>query len=132
MEELIGRIVANVGIDEELARKAVGIILNFLSTAGSEGTVKQMVSAIPGAQALIQEFGSQGDKPGGILGAIGSLTGGSFGAMHTLNQLTDAGLEMGQVRGVAEQVMGYAREQAGDETVDEAIKSIPGLAQFLS
>ncbi len=132
MDELISRIVRNVGIDEELARKAVGIILHFLSTEGPEGKVRDMISSIPGAEALIETYGSTGDKPGGILGAIGSLTGGSFGAMHTLNQLTDAGLEMDQVHGVGEEVIGYAREQAGDETVNEVINSISGLGKFLS
>ncbi|PLX39017.1 MAG: hypothetical protein C0606_00265 [Hyphomicrobiales bacterium] len=130
MEELISRIVANVGIDEELAKKAVGIILNFLTKEGSEGTVAEMIKAIPGAQELIDAQAGE-KKSGGLLGALGSL-GGGLGAMGALNQLTDAGLDMDQVKGVTDEVVGMAREKAGPDVVDEVIGSIPGLGQFIS
>ncbi|MGB9394573.1 MAG: DUF2267 domain-containing protein, partial [Pseudolabrys sp.] len=34
MDELIGRLVANVGVDRSAAEKAVGIILDFLRKEG--------------------------------------------------------------------------------------------------
>jgi hypothetical protein len=40
-------------------------------------------------------------------------------------------LSMGQVQGVAREVLAYSREKAGEEAVAEAIAAIPGLAQFV-
>ena len=51
--------------------------------------------------------------------------------MAALNELTSAGLDMGQVQTVAKELVGYAKEKAGDEVVDEVISQIPGLSQVL-
>jgi hypothetical protein len=38
---------------------------------------------------------------------------------------------MGQVQGVTKEVIGYAREKAGEETLGEIVGAIPGLSQFV-
>lgn len=128
MEELISRIVANVGIDEELAKSAVSLILSFLQNEGPEDKVGALMEALPGASDLISSAGGGG---GGLLGAVGGLMGGGGGAMALMGQLTEAGLGMGDVQGVATEVVGFAKEQAGDELVSEVIGAIPGLGQFV-
>ena len=119
MEELIGRITSNVGIDEELAGKAISIILNFLNNSAPEDKMAQLLDALPGASDLIT------DEGGG-----GMFSGGAMGAMGAMNDLTSAGLSMGQVQGVTSEVVGYAREKSGS-VVDEIVSSIPGLSQFV-
>ncbi len=53
MEELITRVAAAAGLSEELARKAVGIILAFLQKEGPATEIGQLMAALPGAgQAL--------------------------------------------------------------------------------
>jgi hypothetical protein len=47
------------------------------------------------------------------------------------SRLMSAGLGMGQIHGVARQVIAYAREKAGDEDIDRIIDSIPGARAFL-
>ncbi len=42
-----------------------------------------------------------------------------------------AGLGLGQIHGVSQQVIAYAREKAGDEDIDRIIDSIPGARTFL-
>jgi hypothetical protein len=42
-----------------------------------------------------------------------------------------AGLDMGQVQTVTKEVIAYAREKAGEDTVGEIVGSIPGLGQFV-
>ena len=49
MNELIGRIVANVGIDADAASKAVGMMLGFLQSEGPADKVSAMIAAMPGA-----------------------------------------------------------------------------------
>lgn len=131
MEELIGRIVSNVGIDEGLAKTAVGMILNFLQNEGPSDKVGALMEAMPGASELIASAGGEGGG-GGLMGAVGSMMGGGGGgAMALMGQLTGAGLGMGDVQGVANEVMGFAKEQAGEDAVAEVVGAIPGLSQFV-
>lgn len=127
MDELIGRIVNNVGVEEAVAKKSVGLILGFLQKEGPEDKVSSLMGAMPGAEELISET-SDGD--GGLMGAVGGMMGGG-GAMALMGQLTGAGLGMGDVQGVASEVVGFGKEKAGEETVTEIIGSIPGLSQFV-
>ena len=129
MEELIGRIVSNVGIDENLAKTSVGMILGFLQNEGPADKVGEIMGAMPGAEDLIASAGGESGG-GGIMGAVGGLMGGG-GAMALMGQLTGAGLGMGEVQGVATEVVGFAKEKAGDDAVTEVISAIPGLGQFV-
>ncbi len=128
MEELISKIATNVGIDEQLAQTAVGMILNFLQQEGPSDKVSTLMEALPGAQDLISGVSSDG---GGIMGAVGGLLGGGGGAMALMGQLTGAGLGMGDVQGVATEVVSFAKEKAGEELVTEVLGSIPGISQFV-
>lgn len=129
MDELIGRIVSSAGISEDLAKTAVGIILNFLNRDGPADKVSELISALPGAQALLDSHGEGGGS--GILGGISDMMGGGGGAMAAFSELTNAGLGMGEVQTVTKEVVGFAREKAGADLVDEVISSIPGLGQFV-
>ena len=127
MEELISRIISNVGLDEETAKSTVGIVLDFLRSEGPEDKIAQLMSALPGAQDLADQAASAGG--GGLLGGMmGGMMGGAMGAF---TKLQSAGLDMDQVQGLTKEVVGFAKEKAGDETVDELLASIPGLNQFI-
>ena len=119
MEELIARIAGNAGIDEDLAKKAITIILNFLNKSAPEDKMAQLLEGMPEVRELITDEGG-----GGMFG------GGMMGAMGAMNDLTSAGLSMGQVQGVTKDLVDYSREQSGD-VVDEIIASIPGLSQIV-
>ena len=47
------------------------------------------------------------------------------------SRLMTSGLGLGQIQGVAREVIAYAREKAGDEEIDRIIDSIPGARAFL-
>lgn len=128
MEELIGRIVANVGVEPELAKTAIGLILGFLQKEGPQDKIESLMGALPGAAELVSQTHSGG---GGLMGAIGGMMGGGGGAMALMGQLTGAGLGMGDIQGVAKEVVGYAKEKAGDDLVEDVVGSIPGLGQFV-
>lgn len=113
MDELVSRIVANVGVDAAVAQKAVGIILAFLAHDGPSEKVDPLIDAMPGAREAVQ---SEAPVTGGVMGA---------GA-----RLMATGLGMGQIQGVVREVIGHAREKVGSGTVDEIVGSIPGLGQF--
>lgn len=130
MDELINRIIAAAGIDEDLARNAVGIILGFLDKEGPEDKMQMIFDALPGAAELVAARAEAGSG-GGLLGGLGSMMGGGMGAMAALSELNSAGLDMGGVQSVAKELISYAKEKAGDDVVDEVVSKIPGLSQVL-
>jgi hypothetical protein len=118
MDELLDRLVAKVGIDRGVAEKAVGIILAFLLKEGPSDKVQALINQMPGAQAVMETAGTEGGfGMGGIMG-VGT-------------KLMAAGLSMDQMQGVTREIIAYAREKAGEDTVGEIVGSIPGLGQFV-
>jgi hypothetical protein len=120
MNELIARLVANVGIDQAAAENSVGIILDFLKKEGPPDKVQTLIDKLPGAEALLA---AQAADSGGMF-AMGGLMGAG-------TKMMGAGLSMGQVQGVTKEVIAYAREKAGEDTIGEIVGSIPGLSQFI-
>ena len=118
MDELVGRLVANVGIDRTMADKAVGIILAFLLKEGPSEKVQALIDQLPGAAAAVQAASSEGGF-------------GMGGVMGVGTKLMAIGLSMGQMQGVTREIIGYAREKAGEDAVGEIVGSIPGLGQFI-
>jgi hypothetical protein len=128
MEELISRLVSNVGIDAGLAQKSVGIILGFLQKEGPAAEVGQMLEAMPGATDLIAEHADSGG--GGLMGSVMGMMGGG-GVMGLGQQLMGAGLSMGQLGDVGKELFAYGREKAGEDAMGAIVGAIPGLGQFV-
>ncbi len=118
MDELIGRLVADEGVDRNAAETAVGIILDFLAKEGPADKMKLVLAKLPGAEALMQKAASDGG-------------GGMGGVMGAGMRMMGAGLSMGQVQGVTRQIIAYARGKVGEDVLGEIVDAIPGLAQFV-
>jgi hypothetical protein len=124
MDELIARLVADVGIDRAAAEKAVGIILEFLVKEGPADKVQPLLAKLPGAEAVMQKAASESDTGSMMAGAMGGVMGAGM-------RMMSAGLSMGQVQSVTRAVIAYTREKAGEDAVGEIVAAIPGLAQFV-
>jgi hypothetical protein len=123
MDELIARLVANVGVDRDAAEKAVGVIFEFLLKEGPTDKVRALMDRLPGAEELMEAQGGI-DASGGGGFAMGGLMGAG-------TKMMAAGLSMDQIQGVTREVIAHAREIAGDEAVGEVVGAIPGLGQFI-
>lgn len=119
MEELVGRLVANVGVDREAAEKAVGIILDFLRKEGPADKVQTLIDKLPGAEALL----AQQSESGGMFSMGGIMGAGT--------KMMAAGLSMGQVQAVTRETIAFAREKLGEDAIGEIVGAIPGLSQFV-
>ncbi len=97
-------------------------MLDFLATEGPADKVQTLLARLPGATEAIEAARAEGG--GGFFGGMG-------GIMGVGSRLMSAGLGMGEIRGVAREVIAYAREKAGDEDLDGIIDAIPGASQFL-
>jgi hypothetical protein len=122
MDELLDRLVANVGVDRGVAEKAVGIILAFLLQDGPSGKVQALINQIPGAGVVVQAAASEESF------GMGGLMGGIMGVG---TKLMAAGLDTDQMKGVTQELLAYARSLGGDDAVNEIVGSIPGLGQFI-
>jgi hypothetical protein len=120
MDELLDRLVANVGICRDVAEKAVGIILDFLMKEGPADSVRALMEKLPGATA-VQE--ASAGNSGGMF-SMGGLMGAG-------TKMMAAGLSMTEVQSVTREVIGFAREKVGEDTIGEIVSGVPGLSQFV-
>jgi hypothetical protein len=123
MEELIARIAAASGAEPDVARKAVGMILDFLRKEGPKAEVDELFASVPGAAEVAAE-----NAGGALNDLVGALGGGLMGLAGRLSSL---GLGMGEMQAVGKEVFAFVREKAGDERVGQVVAAIPGLGQFL-
>ncbi len=123
MDELIARLVADIGIDRSAAERAVGIILEFLVKEGPADKVRPLLAKLPGAEVLIEQTAGEGGS-----GLMDGIMGGVMGAGM---RMMSAGLSIGQVQDIGRTVLAYAGEKAGDKVVGEVGAAIPGLSQFV-
>jgi hypothetical protein len=122
MDELIGRLVADLGIDRATAEKAVGIVFEFLASEGPPDKVRPLMASLPGADALLQKAASESAR---------SPAGAATGLFGAGMRMMAAGLSMGQAQSLSREVLAYAREKAGAEVVGATIAAIPGLSQYV-
>src|SRR5262245_40656880 len=99
MDELIGRLVANVGVDRTAAATAVGIILQFLMKEGPADNVRALIDKLPGAEAALKSAPPD-TRAGGMFGG---------GVMAAGSRMMAAGLSMGEVQAVTRETIAYAR-----------------------
>jgi hypothetical protein len=119
MDELVDRLVANVGVSRTAAEQSIGIILDFLKKEGPPDKVQALLDKLPGSELYLQsaEGGDGGMFMSGVMGA----------GMRMMS----AGLSMDQVQAVTRETIGYVREKAGEDAVGEIVSAVPGLGQFI-
>jgi hypothetical protein len=125
MDELVARVSAALGVDAEVARTAVGLVLGFLQKESRDGAVSELLEKLPGAPEAIQSAETAGG------GGLGGLMGGMGGLMGLAAKLNGAGVDMSQIPKLGHEIFGYAEEKVGPEKLREIVDSIPGIAQFV-
>lgn len=120
MDELIGRLATTAGINEAVAEKTVGIILNFLRNEGPSDKVQMFIDMIPGAEAAIAASNNSS--------GLASLMGGGLMAVGT--RLMGLGLGMGEIQSIARELLRFGRDKIGADQMGEIIAWTPGLSQF--
>jgi hypothetical protein len=118
MEELVQRVSAATGLEPETAHKAIGMVLNFMQKQITPEQSAAVLDKVPGAREA-------------ATGAAAESEGGGFGLMGLANDLTSAGLGMGQMQILGREMFAFLRQHAGEDAVGELAASIPGLHQFM-
>ena len=120
MDELIGRLATEAGIDGAIAEKTVGIILSFLRNEGPSDQVQVLIDQIPGAEAAIATANSNA--------GLSTLMGGGLMALGT--KLMALGLGMSEIQKVARELFRFGRDKIGGHQMGKIILGTPGLSQF--
>ncbi len=120
MDDLVERLVANVGVSRTAAEQSIGIILNFLKTEGPPDKVQALLDKLPGSEVYLQSADAAG---GGSMFMSGIMGAGT--------RMMSAGLSMDQVQAVTRETIAYVREKAGEDAIGEIVGAIPGLGQFI-
>ena len=134
MDEMIARVSQAAGVDADVTRQAVGEIFNFLKAEAAPGALRDLMDKLPGAHELAASMG-EAEAPmsggGGLMGALSSMMGGGGGIMGLAGKLMALGLGMGEMQTIGRELFAYAREVAGEETVNKVAASVPALAQLV-
>jgi hypothetical protein len=118
MDELLDRLVGKVGVDREVAERTVGIILTFLLEEGPSDKVQALINQVPGADAAVEAAAGEGGL-------------GMSGIMGVGSKLLAAGLGFHQMQDAAHELIDFARQKVGTETVDAIVKSVPAIGQLV-
>ena len=114
MVELVDRIATSTGLDRTVAEKAIGIVLDFLSTEGPADKVSALLARLPGSEQLLT--GARAEQ-GGLFGGMGGIMG--------------LGLDMGQIQVLTRELMAVSQEHGAGQLLGEIAAAIPGLSQFI-
>ena len=124
MDELVDRVSAAASLEPETARKAIGIVLNFLQKQMSPEQSAAVLGAVPGAREAAAGAATDEDG-GGLMGADGG------GLMGLANQLSTAGLGMSEMQVLGREMFAYLRTHVGEDAMGDIAASVPGLSQFM-
>lgn len=120
MDELIGRLAIKAGMNDAMAEKTIGIILDFLRSEGPFDKVQALIDNIPGAEGAIAAANNGS--------ALARLMGSGLMAVGT--RLMALGLGMSEVQSVARELFSFGRDKIGADQMGEIISGTPGLSQF--
>jgi hypothetical protein len=118
MDDLIGRLVANSGVDCTAAEQAVGLRLRVLR--GPAGMTRALIGSMLSAEAAMAASNPSSRSPS-MFSLIGGVTG--IGSRST-----SAGPSMDRMQAVARKTV-CAREIAGEDAVGDIVGAIPALGR---
>lgn len=127
MDELIEHVSTAAGLEPEVSRKALGLILAFLLKEGPAAPVGTLMDALPGARDAASASATEEQAGSGFLGGLG----GGGGLMGLAGQLSGIGLGMGDMQTVGRELFKVARERVGEPTLAAIAADIPGLQSLV-
>ncbi|TWU60593.1 hypothetical protein Poly51_08710 [Rubripirellula tenax] len=141
MDELIAQLTSKLGIDESVANAATGKAMALVKQHAGDELFGKIASAIPGAveSAATGASDAGSDAASGGAGMLGKLAGmassalgGSAGGGLELGAaLTGAGLEPDKMGGFVSMIVGFLKEKAGAEVMDQVMAKFPMLKTLL-
>jgi Protein of unknown function VcgC/VcgE (DUF2780) len=122
MDDLIGRLTKELGVDKKQARGGLVALLRAGQQNLSRTDFKQFVADIPGADTLLASAPPP-SAMSSLAGGLGSLLGGRSGGAGRWAGLaasfTELGISIDTARKFGPIVLDYMREHGGEELVEK-------------
>ena len=122
MQDLVDHISAAAGLEPETARKAVGIVLDFVQKNVPPETSAAVIDPIPGAR-MAAASAAEDEAEGG-----GTATPGLMGLA---DRLMAEGIGMGSMQSLGRAMFDGLRREVGDGPVDAVAAAIPDLRHVM-
>jgi hypothetical protein len=122
MKELVDNISAAAGLEPETARKAVGIVLDFIQKSVPPARSAAVIDKVPGGREAAAGAAEDEAEGGGTA---------MPGLMGLADRLMAEGVGMGHMQPLGRAMFDYLRRHAGDAAIGDLAADIPGLSQFM-
>lgn len=122
MQELVDHISTATGLEPETARKAVGIVLDFIQKSVPPETSAALVDGLPGGR-MAAAGAAEDEAEGG-----GTATPGLMGLA---DRLMAEGIGMGSMQSLGRAMFDGLRRQVGDGPVNAVAAAIPELEHVM-
>lgn len=119
MQELIGSLVKQLGINEQQAAGGAGLLFKFAKDKLAAGDFQQVSQALPGVMDLIKGA-PQGGGAAQLLGGLASKLGAGSGAAGLLQLASGFGalkLDKGMITRFVPVILGFVKNQGGETIV---------------
>lgn len=136
MQNLVTQLAQQFGLKSEQVQVAAGAILQLLQAKAGDKDFQELISAVPGAQAWIQQAKALPQQAaqvgGGLLGQasnlLGAVTGqGQSGLAGVLGKLEAAGFKTDTAAQFVPALLEQLRAAAGPDKLNKLVEQVPGL-----
>ncbi|HRZ11702.1 MAG TPA: DUF2780 domain-containing protein [Kiritimatiellia bacterium] len=115
MQELIGALVKQLGINEQQAAGGAGLLFKFAKDKLVAADFQQVSQALPGLSGLIKgapQAGAGASVVGGLLSKLGG--GGAGGLLQLASAFGSLKLDQGMIAKFIPVVLGFVKNQGGE------------------
>ena len=135
MDQIVSAIAQKLGIPEAVVRSGLAVVLNFLKQKAGGTEFGALLNMIPGASDLANapapDAGVGGNLLGNLIGSVSSMFGGQSADIgKAVAGLENAGIKTEQIAPFVQTFVGEAKKIAGEDTVNNVLASVPGLANL--
>lgn len=122
MQDLIDHVSTEAGLEPATARKAIGIVLDFVQKNVPPDTSAAVIDRVPGARAAASAAAEDEAEGGGFA---------TPGLMGLADRLMAEGVGMGAMQSLGRAMFEGLRRHVGDGPVDDVAKAIPELQHVM-
>lgn len=136
MNNLIDQLAQQYGISKEQVQAGAGAILQLLQDKGGAVDFQQLLGAVPGAQAWMEQAKAlpqqAGQVGGGLLGQAAGLVGalggqGQSGLAGLLGRLGQAGFKPDSAAQFVPALLEQLKGRAGADVLNQLLQQVPAL-----
>jgi hypothetical protein len=127
MADLVADLAVKSGLSPDLARKGLGIVLEFFKSKLPADTFSKISAVVPGAESMITAAQTDGQTSGGVLSAVTMAIGKLFGgnAAEIASKMTHLGISAEQLQSFLPKVLEFLRSKLPADVMSQVSGLLP-------